>query len=80
MPGGAWRQLSKICWHFWQKMNALEILSPEPVTLIGYKIGEIVNFAHQAPFALSNVPFDSDCLRVCLGDYTLLLDCCYLKC
>ena len=61
MPGGAWRhfcrQFSKIWRHFWQKMNALEISSPEPVTLIRKRdlpeysktTFEIVNFARQAP-------------------------------
>ena len=45
MPGGAWshfwQQFTKI-WQlggiFWRKMNVLEILSPEPVTLIESEI------------------------------------------
>ena len=50
MPGRAWRhfwrQFSKI-WRlgdiFSKKMNALEILSPEPVTLIGSDIFQDVS-------------------------------------
>ena len=42
MPEGAlrhfWRKFSKIKRHFWQKINVLEILSPEPVTLVGSEI------------------------------------------